>query len=140
MSSISHKTVDSIMHIFNTVVSAASTVSVSRITEWGIVGLLGDELVCKDSKAVFFGLQSATRRSGHLACWVLSHVRWTIGYQLPVDQRRLTVSKDVWVSYSMREVGELCVFNKILSYRGGQRKRKKEKRKRKNIVSISKVL
>ena len=41
------------MHIFNTVVSAASTVSVSRITEWGIVGLLGDELVCKDPKTVF---------------------------------------------------------------------------------------
>lgn len=54
MSSISHQTVDNIMHIFNAVVSAASAVSVSRVGEWCIIGLLGDELVGKDSKAVFF--------------------------------------------------------------------------------------
>lgn len=48
---------------------------------------------------------------------------------MPVNQRRLTVSKGVWVSYRMREAGELCVFSKILSYRGAQSKRKKEKEK-----------
>lgn len=114
MSSISHQTVDSIMHILNAVVSAASTVSVSSVGEWRIIRLLGDELVGKDPKAVL--LLSATRRSNHLAFWVLSHVRWTIGYQLSIDQRRLTVPKGIWVSYRVRKAGKLYVsFSKILS-------------------------
>lgn len=67
MPPIPHQTMNNIMHIFNAVVSAASTVGVSRVGEWCIIGLLRDELVGKDSKAVFL-LQSATRRRGHPAC------------------------------------------------------------------------
>lgn len=52
MPSISHQTVDNIMHIFNTVVSTAPTVRVSRIGEWCIIGLFGNELVGKDANAV----------------------------------------------------------------------------------------
>lgn len=67
MSSVSHQTVDSIMHIFNAVVSTASTVSESRIAEWGIIGLLGDELIGKDPKAVFLkAISNEKRRSSQM--------------------------------------------------------------------------
>lgn len=52
VSPISHQTVDNIMHIFNAVVSTASTVRVSRVGEWCIIGLFGNELVGKDAKTV----------------------------------------------------------------------------------------
>lgn len=57
VSSISHQTVDNIMHIFNAVVSTAPTVRVSRVGEWCITGLFGNELVGKDAKAVCFCYQ-----------------------------------------------------------------------------------
>lgn len=63
MSSISHQTVDDIMHIFNAVVSTAPTVRVSRVGEWCIIGLFGNELVGKDAKAVCFAISNEKKRS-----------------------------------------------------------------------------
>lgn len=81
-----------------------------------------------------FVLLSATRRSGHPACWILSHVRWTIGYQLPVDQCRLTVSKGVWVSYRTGEAGELYVsFSKILPLSICKAEKVKKRKKKRRI-------
>lgn len=88
-----------------------------------------------------FVLLSATRRSGHPACWILSHVRWTIGYQLPIDQCRLTVSKGVWVSYRTGEAGELYIsFSKVLplsickaNKKKSNKKQKRRKKKKREI-------
>ena len=63
MSSISHQTVDNIVHIFDAVVSTAPTVRVSRVGEWCIIGLFGNELVGKDAKAVCFAISNEKKRS-----------------------------------------------------------------------------
>lgn len=80
VSSISHQTVDNIMHIFNAVVSTAPTVRVSRVGEWCITGLFGNELVGKDAKAVCFAISNEKKRSSSM----LDPFPRTLDHWLPI--------------------------------------------------------
>lgn len=80
VSSISHQTVHNIMHIFNAVVSTAPTVRVSRVGEWCITGLFGNELVGKDAKAVCFAISNEKKRSSSM----LDPFPRTLDHWLPI--------------------------------------------------------
>lgn len=54
------------MHIFNAVVSTAPTIRVSRVGEWCIIGLFGNELVGKDAKAVCFAISNEKKRTSSM--------------------------------------------------------------------------
>lgn len=80
VSSVAHQTVDNIMHIFNAVVSTTPTVRVSRVGEWCIIGLFGNELVGKDAKAVCFAISNEKKRSSSM----LDPFPRTLDHWLPI--------------------------------------------------------